>query len=57
MIGGGAGGCSILYWLAKLGWDDVVLVERADLTNGSIRSEAHPGVGPIRVVATQRTDP
>ena len=35
MIGGGVGGCSILYWLARLGWDDVVLVERADLTSGS----------------------
>jgi glycine/D-amino acid oxidase-like deaminating enzyme len=29
------GGCSILYWLTRLGWDDVVLVERADLTSGS----------------------
>src|SRR6187399_2660001 len=35
VIGGGVGGCSILYWLAWLGWDDVVLVERADLTSGS----------------------
>ncbi len=35
VIGGGVGGCSILYWLAQLGWDDVVLVERADLTSGS----------------------
>ena len=35
MVGGGVGGCSILYWLARLGWDDVVLVERADLTSGS----------------------
>src|ERR671911_116396 len=35
VIGGGVGGCSILYWLAKLGWDDVLLVERADLTSGS----------------------
>ena len=35
MIGGGVGGCSILYWLARLGWDDVVLVERAELTSGS----------------------
>ena len=24
VIGGGVGGCSILYWLARLGWDDVV---------------------------------
>jgi len=27
VIGGGVGGCSILYHLAKLGWTDVVLVE------------------------------
>ena len=35
VIGGGVGGCSILYWLTKLGWQDVVLVERAELTSGS----------------------
>ncbi|TMK69851.1 MAG: FAD-dependent oxidoreductase [Actinobacteria bacterium] len=35
VIGGGVGGCSVAYWLTKLGWDDVVLVERADLTSGS----------------------
>ena len=35
VIGGGVGGCAIAYWLTKLGCDDVVLVERADLTSGS----------------------
>jgi 4-methylaminobutanoate oxidase (formaldehyde-forming) len=35
VIGGGVGGCAVLYWLTKLGWDDVVLLERADLTSGS----------------------
>jgi 4-methylaminobutanoate oxidase (formaldehyde-forming) len=35
VIGGGVGGCSILYWLTRLGWEDVMLVERADLTSGS----------------------
>src|ERR687887_491495 len=35
VIGGGVGGCAILYWLARLGWTDVLLVERADLTRGS----------------------
>jgi len=35
VIGGGVGGCAILYWLARLGWDDVLLVERAELTSGS----------------------
>ena len=35
MVGGGVGGCAVLYWLTKLGWDDVVLVERAELTSGS----------------------
>ena len=35
VIGGGVGGCSILYWLARLGWTDSLLVERAQLTSGS----------------------
>ena len=35
IIGGGVGGVSIAYHLAKLGWDDVVLVERNQLTSGS----------------------
>src|SRR5881296_2618772 len=35
VIGGGVGGCAVLYWLTKLGWSDVLLVERADLTSGS----------------------
>ena len=35
VIGGGIGGCSILYWLARLGWGDVALVERSELTSGS----------------------
>jgi glycine cleavage system aminomethyltransferase T/glycine/D-amino acid oxidase-like deaminating enzyme len=35
VIGGGVGGCSVLYWLARLGWEDIVLVERAELTSGS----------------------
>jgi 4-methylaminobutanoate oxidase (formaldehyde-forming) len=35
VIGGGVGGCSIAYWLTRLGLDNVVLCERADLTSGS----------------------
>src|SRR6266540_1742159 len=35
VIGGGVGGCAVLYWLTRLGWSDVVLLERADLTSGS----------------------
>ncbi len=35
VIGGGVGGASILYWLARLGWTDTVLVERARVTSGS----------------------
>ncbi|MEM7124298.1 MAG: FAD-dependent oxidoreductase [Pseudomonadota bacterium] len=35
VIGGGIGGCSTLYHLTKEGWDDVVLVERDELTSGS----------------------
>ena len=29
VIGGGIVGCSILYHLTKLGWNDVVLLERS----------------------------
>jgi glycine cleavage system aminomethyltransferase T/glycine/D-amino acid oxidase-like deaminating enzyme len=35
IIGGGVGGTSIAYHLARLGFDDVVLVERNQLTSGS----------------------
>lgn len=35
VIGGGLIGCSILYHLTKLGWTDVVLLERTELTSGS----------------------
>ncbi len=35
VIGGGVVGASVLYHLTKLGWHDVALVERAELTAGS----------------------
>ena len=35
IIGGGVGGCSIAYHLTKMGWTDVVLLERHELTSGS----------------------
>jgi heterotetrameric sarcosine oxidase gamma subunit len=35
VIGGGVIGCSTAYHLAKLGWQDIVLLERAQLTSGT----------------------
>jgi len=35
IIGGGVIGCSIAYHLAKLGWKDIVLIERSQLTAGT----------------------
>lgn len=35
IIGGGVIGCSILYHLTQMGWKDVVLVEKDELTSGS----------------------
>ncbi len=35
IIGGGIIGCSTAYHLAQMGWKDVVLVEKAELTSGS----------------------
>jgi len=35
VIGGGVVGASVLYHLTKLGWSDVLLLERSELTSGS----------------------
>ena len=35
IIGGGVIGCSVAYHLTKLGWEDVVLLERKQLTSGT----------------------
>ena len=35
VIGGGVAGCSVAYHLAKLGWKDVVLLERKQLSCGT----------------------
>jgi glycine/D-amino acid oxidase-like deaminating enzyme len=35
IIGGGVIGCSVVYHLTKLGWSDVVLLERSQLTAGT----------------------
>src|SRR5215218_7952704 len=35
IVGGGVGGASIAHHLAGLGWDDVLLLDRDQLTSGS----------------------
>jgi dimethylglycine dehydrogenase len=35
VIGGGVVGASTLYHLAKIGWNDVMLIEKSELTSGS----------------------
>ena len=35
IVGGGVSGCSVAYHLARLGWRDVVLLERMQLTCGT----------------------
>jgi dimethylglycine dehydrogenase len=34
VIGGGICGCSVLYYLARLGWTDSLLIEKSTLTSG-----------------------
>jgi glycine/D-amino acid oxidase-like deaminating enzyme len=51
IVGGGVAGASIAYHLAKLGWRDVVLLERADLTSGSTFHSAGL-VGQLRASVT-----
>jgi dimethylglycine dehydrogenase len=53
IVGGGIMGASLLYHLAKEGWRDCVLVEKAELTSGSTwhaagqisHSTSHYGLG------------
>jgi 4-methylaminobutanoate oxidase (formaldehyde-forming) len=40
VIGGGVGGCSIAYHLTLMGWKDVVILERHELTSGSTWHDA-----------------
>jgi glycine cleavage system T protein len=35
IVGGGVIGCSVAYHLTKLGWNDIVLLERKQLTSGT----------------------
>ena len=35
IIGGGIVGCSIAYHLTKMGWNDVLIIEKGKLTAGS----------------------
>ena len=35
IVGGGVAGCSVAYHLTKIGWQDVVLLERKQLTSGT----------------------
>ncbi len=50
VIGGGIVGCATAYHLAKLGWEDTVLVERHQLTSGSTHHAAGL-VGQLRTSA------
>ena len=47
VIGGGVSGCSVAYHLAKMGWTDVVLLERKQLTSGTTWHAAGL-IGPLR---------
>ena len=57
VIGGGVVGASVLYHLTKAGWNDVVLLERRELTAGSTWHAAggmHTINGDPNVAALQR---
>ncbi len=54
IIGGGVIGASVAYHLAKLGWSDVVLLERNQFTCGTTWHAAGL-VGTMRANETART--
>ena len=51
VVGGGIAGCSVAYHLASLGWRDVLLLERRQLTSGST-FHAAGFVGQLRTSAS-----
>ncbi|HET6214345.1 MAG TPA: FAD-dependent oxidoreductase [Micromonosporaceae bacterium] len=52
IVGGGVAGCSIAYHLARLGWTEVVVVERHDLGDGTTWHSAG-FVGQLRSTISQ----
>ena len=50
IVGGGVGGCSIAYHLTQMGWTEVVVLERSELTSGSTFHSAGL-VGQLRTTA------
>lgn len=50
LIGGGVGGASVAYHLTQMGWKDVVVLERNELTSGSTFHSAGL-VGQLRTTA------
>ncbi|MCW2877382.1 MAG: glycine cleavage system protein [Sphaerisporangium sp.] len=52
VVGGGVAGCSVAYHLARLGWTDVILLERHELTEGTTWHSAG-FVGQLRSTVTQ----
>ena len=59
VIGGGVIGCSIAYHLTKIGWDDVVLIERKQLTSGTTWHAAapEPSSGEPAAIPPRENDP
>ncbi len=53
VIGGGAMGVGLLYHLAKEGWNDVMLIEKGELTFGSTWDAA--GLVPHFICSLNRT--
>ena len=57
VIGGGISGCSTLYHLTQEGWNDVMLVERDDLTSGTTWHSAAqvPNLAPNQLLMAMRS--
>ena len=57
VIGGGIVGVSVLYWLAKMGWTDTVLLERRELTSGSTWHAASQSTFALLCTAAPNAEP
>ena len=56
IIGGGFSGCSYAYFLAKNGWD-VIIIEKSNLIGGGVKTFFHGGhpftYGPRHFIAPE----
>ena len=53
IVGGGIAGCSIAYHLAQMGWTDVMLLDKGELTSGTTFQGRHLDLEGLPLIGRQ----